>query len=281
MFCKSDDIDVEEYLNSENFYEENLESTDKLTQGDIIIPYQSLINKEEYIGKNIIGVIIITNQCDIETGKANYVTFDPIYRTTALLSLTTKKEREEFKKVISQDHRIFFYLPPHPSIVENLGGVVYFENIRSERLDIFLTKNQQPILRLKRPLIDRLCSKIAYFFNRIPIQTPKKNKLEEWIKDNNLIKNISEMSKLQKNAGRYISHEDINKWIRENWDVKKCLEILNIYCEAQKFQKKEEPDRLKDILIELEKFEKPTEERFVKLKKDYERLVRVKSSSDI
>jgi len=146
-------------------------------------------------------------------------------------------------------------------------------------LNTFYKKNPKPTLRLKRPFIDRLCSKIAYFFNRIPIDHPNKEKLENWIGNHEIIKYIIELSRLQQNAGRYISPEDINEWIRENRNPNECKELLNKYGNAQKSQKREDSNKLGEILKDLEKVENLNEKRFLKLKEDYTKLIEERSTS--
>ncbi len=274
MFCKSDNIDIAQYIKAENFYEEILDPNDNPTQGDIIIPYQSLIDKEEYKGVNILGVIIITNQCDIEQKRARFITFTPIYRVSYFLKLTTVEEREKFKNVIKQNHRTLFYLAPHPSLDDKIGGVVYFENIRSENLKTFYIKNPKPKLRLRRPFIDRLCSKIAFFFNRVPINHPSDDKIDYWINENEIIKNIMEMSKLQQNAQYYITNEDVGNWIKENKNFGQCIELLKKYGDAQKFKKTKKKKELEKVIRSLESIENSSEKRFIKLKEDFVKLTR-------
>ncbi len=269
--CKIDDIEIDEYFKKGNFYEEIVKEV-SFNQGDIILPYQHLIETDEYKGKEIIGIIIVTNQCDIEQGQAKYISYVPIYRTTFFIELSTNDDRDTFKTIIKQNHRTLFYLPPHPYVNDNLGGIIHFENIMTKKKELFYKKYPSPKLRLKRPFIDRLCSKIAFFFNRIPVTHPVDDKIGQWIEGNEMIESIMEMSRLQVNAQNYIKSEDINKWVKESRNLDECKEIIRKYGEAQKFIKRKEQENLEIIIKELEKFEDPNENRYIKLKENYKKL---------
>ncbi|MFW9876428.1 MAG: hypothetical protein ACFFG0_25315 [Candidatus Thorarchaeota archaeon] len=58
--CDPDEIDLQAYLDEKNYYCE-VEPSNDLHQGDIIIPFNNIRNIEGYKGKKIIGIIIITN----------------------------------------------------------------------------------------------------------------------------------------------------------------------------------------------------------------------------
>lgn len=44
-----------------------------------------------------------------------------------------------------------------------------------------LLYSNKPAIRLKSPYIDRLCSKVASLFNRIPINHPKDDEIQIWL----------------------------------------------------------------------------------------------------
>ncbi|MGQ4873363.1 MAG: hypothetical protein ACP6IY_04735 [Promethearchaeia archaeon] len=261
-----DAINIDRYLNKENFYEE-IDFERRPTQGDIIIPYRPLL--KEYKGKNIIGIIIITNSCDIEHNVVKYIAYVPIYRASDMINFSNKKDLKNFKKIIQQNHKSFFYLPPHPIIDDKIGGLIYFENILSEKIDLFYKKYPKPSLKLKRPFIDRLCLKIANFFNRILINHPTDADIQNWINENELIQRYIKFFKLQLKCNKYISREAIKLWINENYSFQDCENILKLYIDAQKYCKKGDIHRLEVIIDQLNKIViPPYQESFSKLKED-------------
>ncbi len=177
---------IEEYLNTETFYETKIEYDRDPTQGDIMIPYKGEIYEgpaEKLIGKNILGIIIVTNACDIENNSAKYIVYVPIYKAEKINKAIEENKLDSWKRIIKLNHPYLYYIPPHPRIDPDFGGVIYYQNIRSEKKSFFLKKYPNPTLTLKRPYIDRLCLKIAWFFNRIPINHPEDNEIENWIKN--------------------------------------------------------------------------------------------------
>lgn len=165
---------MEKYLDVNTFYETNLGEKRELTQGDIFIPYQEP-------SKEIIGIIMITNTCDIQYNKAKYIIYLPIYKASFLVK-SNPKIKKRLKSSIQLNHSYLFFLPPHQLIDKEFGGLIYYQDIRSMKISIFFSKYIYPQLTLKHPFIDRLCSKIAYFFNRIPIDHPEDKEVKDWIK---------------------------------------------------------------------------------------------------
>ena len=99
VICNPDEIDLQTYLNEKNYYCEVIPDKD-LHQGDIIIPFNNIRNVEGYKGKKIIGIIIITNQCDLEQNKAKFLTFIPIYRVLGMINFGNNEERNTFKEIV-------------------------------------------------------------------------------------------------------------------------------------------------------------------------------------
>lgn len=178
-------MELKDYIESSTFYGPNIKPDRKPTQGDIIIPYKGLYKgpEEKLVGKNIIGIILLTNKCDIEHNRAKYITFCPIYKASKIVGATNRRSKDYWKKIIKENHDFLFFIPPHPEIDPHFGGVIFYQDIRSEIRDSFYEKYPRPTLTLKRPYIDRLCSRIANFFNRIPINLPNDDQILCWIED--------------------------------------------------------------------------------------------------
>lgn len=176
-------MDLKEYFDFFTFYEPCIRPKRKPSQGDIILPYKDVYKgpEEKLIGKSIIGIIVITNKCDIEQKKAKYISYNPIYKAELIVKATSIKKRNELVRIIKQNLGYYYFIPPHPEIDPYLGGIIYCQDIRSEITESFFERYPRPTLTLRRPYIDQLCSKIAYFFNRIPIDHPKDNEIHDWI----------------------------------------------------------------------------------------------------
>ena len=176
-------MDLENYLDPSTFYEEEIRPDRKPTQGDIIIPFKGLYEGPDVklIGKKIIGIILLTNKCDIDQNRAKYVTYAPIYKASQIVNALNRDLTLKWRKIITENDDSFFFIPPHTKIDVNFGGVILYQDIRSEHKSVFFEKYTKPTLSLKRPYIDRLCSKIANLFNRIPIDHPEDNEIYEWI----------------------------------------------------------------------------------------------------
>ncbi len=179
-------MDLKEYLNCFNFYEPYVRPKRNPSQGDIIIPYKGLYKgpEEKLVGKNIIGIIVLTNKCDIEQNRAKYISFSPIYKANQISKATGQKKKKNWIKIIKQNHEYLFFIPPHPEIDPYFGGIIFYQDVRSEIKKSFFERYPIPTLTLKRPYIDRLCSKIAFFFNRIPIEQPEDEEIYNWIEGN-------------------------------------------------------------------------------------------------
>jgi hypothetical protein len=208
-------MEIYKYLHKDNFYK-SITSVRKPTQGDIIIPYKGVL---DLIWKKIKGVIIITNECDIEQKRAKYITFLPIYKITSFYKNFSSGDIKSLKKIIKLNHSQFFFLPPHEDIDPFLGGVISFQNIQSEKIDKFYQKNPTSKLSLKRPYLDRLCLKVSHFFNRIPINHPKTKEIEDWIDQKNGIINCLLFKIIRKldSHSKDTSIECINQYIKENY----------------------------------------------------------------
>jgi len=178
-------MDLEDYFNPLTFYESEIKPDRKPTQGDIIIPFKGLYEgpEEKLIGKKIVGIILLTNKCDIENKRAKYFTFAPVYKANRIVSASNINLIKNWRKIIKENHEYLFFIPPHAEIDSNFGGVIYYQDIRSEKKEIFYEKYPKPTLTLKRPYIDRLCSRIANFFSRIPIVHPEDNEINFWIEE--------------------------------------------------------------------------------------------------
>ncbi|MHA1336509.1 MAG: hypothetical protein ACTSPW_12285 [Promethearchaeota archaeon] len=176
----SPDISMEEYFKSENFYEE-INNNRFPSRGDIVIPYKSASGRIS----EMIGVIIITNDCDILNGYAKYITFLPIYKVRDYINENlNKKKIKKWYKIITLNHKYLFFLPPHPKLDTDLGCVINFQDIRTQDINYFHKFNKVPTIKLKSPFIDRLCLKVAYLFNRIPIIHPNEDEIQEWLETN-------------------------------------------------------------------------------------------------
>ena len=90
-------MDLKEYLNCFNFYEPYVRPKRNPSQGDIIIPYKGLYKgpEEKLVGKNIIGIIVLTNKCDIEQNRAKYISFSPIYKANQISKATGQKKKKK------------------------------------------------------------------------------------------------------------------------------------------------------------------------------------------
>lgn len=178
-------MDLENYFDPSTFYEDEVRPNRKPTQGDIIIPFKGLYEGPDIklIGKRIIGIILLTNICDIENNRAKYITFAPIYRASEIINAINKELKKKWRRIITENDDSFFFIPPHEEIDINFGGVILYQDIRSEIKSMFFEKYPTPTLTLKRPYIDRLCSKIANLFSRIPIDHPEDDEVFNWIEE--------------------------------------------------------------------------------------------------
>ncbi len=231
--CNPDEIDLKKYLNEKNYYCE-VKSDSDLHQGDIIIPFNNIRNMEGYKGKKIIGIIIITNQCDLEQGKAKFLTFIPIYRVLSMINFGNNDERNSFKDIVKQNHSRFFYLPKHPYIDDKLGGLIYKENIMTEKREGFNKSQASPKIRLKSPFIDRLCSKVADIFSRIPILHPEDSEMDEWIETNEELQTIKKLEEFLTKTSDLFSKADIHQWIDNNDNLEERFKLMEIYSQAIK-----------------------------------------------
>lgn len=173
-------MNIDEYIKMDTFYEEVQDTSIQPLRGDIIIPFKSASSK---ISRRV-GVIIITNECDILNGNAKYIVFLPIYKVIDNIKKNlNKNEYNKWFRIISLNHKNLFFLPPHPLIDEFIGGVINFQDIHTLDINYFNEMNPKPTIRLKSPYIDRLCSKVAGLFNRIPINHPEDDEIQRWLKE--------------------------------------------------------------------------------------------------
>ncbi len=247
--CNPDEIDLQTYLNKENYYCKT--KTDSvLHQGDIIIPFNNIRNVEGFKGKKIIGIIIITNQCDLEQNKAKFLTFIPIYRVLGMINFGNNEERNSFKEIVKQNHLRFFYLPPHPYIDDKLGGLIYKENIMTEKREGFKETQVSPKIRLKSPFIDSLSSKVAEIFNRIPVLHPEDSEIERWIETNEEIQKIKQLEDLLTKTSDLFTKADIHQWIDNNDNLEDRFKLMEIYSQTIRHIKLNEFEKAQEYIGE-------------------------------
>jgi len=171
---------MENYVKEENFYEKVESKKRHPARGDIVIPYDTASGKLS----DMLGVIVITNDCDIINGNAKYLIFLPIYKAKKYFSNSlNKEERKKWYRIITLNHKNLFFLPPHSEIDDDFGGVINFQDIRTQDIEYFNELNPEPKIKLKSPYIDRLCLKVAYLFNRVPINHPNNEEIQKWLED--------------------------------------------------------------------------------------------------
>ena len=93
-------MDINEYLHCFNFYEPYIRPIRNPTQGDIITPYKGILSSTEdkLVGKEIIGIIVITNKCDIEQKKAKYISYNPVYKANKIQDATSSDKKKKLEK---------------------------------------------------------------------------------------------------------------------------------------------------------------------------------------
>lgn len=171
--------------------------SDKPQQGDIII--SNIINYtelsasiDEEFAKNLLGIAILSNSCDVQHG-INYVSFAPIFSLNfvknkiveeKLKSLVDKKVSDEkeiqakIKKAIDDNidniatykNKKYFYLPiKNPYIKEEavIALEIGFTVEISECFNVFETDRK---LSLNHPWREMLGYKVANLYNRIALK---------------------------------------------------------------------------------------------------------------
>lgn len=266
VICDPDEIDLQKYLNEKNYYCEVKPDSD-LHQGDIIIPFKNIRNVEGYKGKKIIGIIIITNQCDLEQDKIKFLTFIPIYRVLGMINFGNNEERNKFKDIVKQNHPRFFYLPPHPNINDKLGGLIYKENIMTEKREGFKETQASPKIRLKSPFIESLSSKVADIFSRIPILHPEDIEIDRWIDANEDIQIIKKLENFLTKTSGLFTREDIHQWIDNNDNLYDRLKQMEIYGEASKYIKTKNFEKAQEYIEEARGLSFGDKSRLYKLEK--------------
>ncbi|MHA2295307.1 MAG: hypothetical protein ACXADA_04780 [Candidatus Hodarchaeales archaeon] len=163
--------EINEYF--KEFYNTIDEEKQYPSQGDIFIP--PFLQLEE----NCLGYIIISNSCDIINKTLRYITFLPIYQIEE--SITSINSKKRWKRAIKLNHTIFFYLPPYESLIRGRGAYIAYQNLRSIRFKDFLefTEGKSPQITLSTPFRDKLNASVSRLFNRIPIDHPEDEEIEE------------------------------------------------------------------------------------------------------
>ena len=162
----------------ESFY--NSTGSERISQGDIFAYSKEPLSEK----RHELGVIVVSNACDIEHGRADYISHIPIFSCNNAISQKKDKNERNWKKILKQNHHSYFYLAPDGEYLPEYGAVALFRNIRSMSLADFTQEyNDPPALRLSELQRDKLSNRISQLFNRIPINHPTDPTLEEWIKD--------------------------------------------------------------------------------------------------
>ena len=163
-------------MNRDSFWRKISESN--LRQGDFLlncpIPVFSDIPKEDLsleveIGKS--NLIILTQSCDLENGKAELVALCPIYSLTEFESVNPKATQKGFWEQVRKGKIEGFYMLSSFENPENNCEclVVDFREIYSLPFE-FLTKHAETLetrWRLDSPYLEHFSQAFARFFMRV------------------------------------------------------------------------------------------------------------------
>ncbi|MFW9876429.1 MAG: hypothetical protein ACFFG0_25320 [Candidatus Thorarchaeota archaeon] len=164
------------------------------------------------------------------------------------INFGNNEERKTFREIIKQNHPRFFYLPPHPYIDDKLGGLIYKENVMTEKRNGFKETQANPKIRLKSPFIDSLCSNVANIFNRIPMLQPEDSEIDKWIENNEDIQIIRRVEDQLTKTSDLFTKEDILKWRDDNDNLEDRLKQMEIYSQTIRYIKSEKLKKLENIL---------------------------------
>ena len=163
-------------------YQKNFYST-KITDKEI---HQGNIYKiKKSIKNGIIGIVVISNDCDLVNNKSNFVYYSPILNIKEVFKTELNpKNLDRLSKIMQQRKSGFFYLLPFPKASTSIGYIVDCSQIKMIDKKSFLTKFPTPYIQIKTPYREKLSWKFSDLFGRIPIDFPEQPIITKWLKDN-------------------------------------------------------------------------------------------------
>ena len=171
-----DKVPVSSYFKT--FYEGVKNKGISLVQGGIYIPSKEF--------DNILGIIVISNNCDLSQDKSalKYISYLPILDGETYVNSSKRDNIKRWIRIIQERHQIYFYLPPYEELINGIGGIVNFQNVRSTKIEKFLNRYNKPSLVLKSPFRERLNMCVNKLFNRVPINHPNSDEINNWLESN-------------------------------------------------------------------------------------------------
>ena len=153
------------------------------TQGDIYL-FNAKV-KDQIVDPSFLGIVIVSNACDIAYKKLEYYSFLPIYKIETLIDFQAEFDLSwnYWFRVFNQSDPRSFYLPPHESLGDLFGGIVEIQQIQSLPKNEIVQIYSTLILSINSPYRENLNSKIAYLFTRIPVYSPNKIIIKDWFHD--------------------------------------------------------------------------------------------------
>jgi len=153
------------------------------TQGDIYLINENM--KDMVTDPSFLGIVLVSNACDIAYKKLEYYSFLPIYKIEPLLDFQAEFDLSwnYWFRVFNQSDPRSFYLPPHQYLDDSFGGLVEIQQIQSLPQNELSQLYSTLILSINSPYREHLNSKIAYLFTRIPVYSPTKKIVKEWFQE--------------------------------------------------------------------------------------------------
>lgn len=160
--------------------------SDKLKQGDILIPTDEDY-KEIYPDKlpGIVGIIIISNSCDIKNDNIKFIAVAPIIPLEYAVSTITKKKKDERKSpsdikhavekgvenIMGYNNKVYFYLPKNRYYKIRVNSIVILEmSIPRELKEVRDIMKESRVCSLKNPWREKLGWCVGNLYNRVAVE---------------------------------------------------------------------------------------------------------------
>ena len=157
----------------------------KISQGDIFLPEKDKLRDIFGISKDVplVGLIILSNTCDIKHLHVERVCVSPIFPLKYLLDSLFKKRKSEGKKagkkwkrgfidnLAKYNSKIYFYLEKNSKDKISNDSVAFIEIILNFRLaDVSNIISETKLCSLKSPWREKLGWSVGNLYNRVSLK---------------------------------------------------------------------------------------------------------------
>ena len=179
------------------FFEQKEIDKSQILHGDILIKIDEFYLNCD-LSEEALGVIVISNTCDIINDKINYLLVSPIYPMKTLidkilkelnnppLPIKLKNKRntliDKMGSIINYKHKTAFFIPQN-HVFKKFSAFASLEEIYFIKMDDIEEIKKYKKLSLMSPYIESLAYKTGNLFNRISLETLEKSKVSNYIID--------------------------------------------------------------------------------------------------